>query len=440
MERAPVSTAIIRLALPMMAAMLAQSIYNMTDIFFIGQTGNLNMVAAVSLVFPIFMLSQALGNIFATGGASYISRLLGTKNSREAQQVSAVSFYLSLASGAALTVALLCFETPILSLIGAGEATFEHADDYFSIVALFMPLAVTTTLFSGLMRSEGATDKSMILQLLGISLNIILDPVFILLFDWGTRGAAWATIAGEAASFAYGIWYFASKKTTLSIRLKKCAPNKTMLRELFTIGIPAGLSNLFLSIAIVFSNRIAARFGDYAVAASGIQMRIASLCFMLVFALAMGFQPFAGFNYGAKNYDRLRKGFKITLIFSSLLCCAGSALFLFLGDFLIRLFINDKQTIEAGAAMLRVFIAGLLFLGIQTTLMTTFQALGKSTAALFVSLGRQLLFYVPLLFILSARFGFKGFIWALPASDALTALLAAALSRPLFTVMRKTPE
>ena len=437
MERAPVSKAIIRLALPMMAAMLAQSIYNMTDIFFIGQTGNLNMVAAVSLVFPIFMLAQALGNIFATGGASYISRLLGTKNPREAQQVSAVSFYLSLAAGAALTAALLCFEAPILSLIGAGDATFEHAEGYFSIVTLFMPIAVTSTVFSGLMRSEGATDKSMILQLAGIGLNIILDPVFILWFGWGTRGAAWATVAGEAASFAYGAWYFASKKTALSIRATHYAPNKTMLRELFAIGIPAGLSNLFLSIAIVFSNRIAARFGDYAVAASGIQMRIASLCFMLVFALAMGFQPFAGFNYGAKNYGRLRKGFKITLIFSTLLCCAGSALFLFLGDFLIRLFINDTQTIEAGAAMLRVFIAGLLFLGAQTTLMTTFQALGKSTEALLISLGRQLLFYVPLLIILSARFGFQGFIWALPASDALTALLAIALSRPLFAIMRK---
>jgi putative MATE family efflux protein len=440
MERAPVSEAIIRLALPMMAAMLAQSIYNMTDMFFIGQTGNLNMVAAVSLVFPIFMLSQALGNVFSNGGASYISRLLGIKNSREAQNVSAVSFYAAIASSALLAVLLLCFKTPILALIGAGDTTIDYADGYFFITTLFMPIAVTTTVFSGLMRSEGATDKAMILQLLGIGLNIALDPVFILLFGWGTQGAAWATVAGEAASFAYGVWYFTSKKTALSIRLKYSSPDKTMLREIFAIGIPSGLSNTLLSIAIVFSNRIAAGFGDFVVAASGVQMRIASLCFMLVAALTMGYQPFAGFNYGAKNYDRLRQGFKITLIFSSLLCCAGSLLFFLCGDFLISFFINDAQTIEAGAAMLRAFITGLLFLGIQTTLMTTFQALGKSAAATLVSLGRQLLFYVPLLFILSELFGFKGFIFALPASDILTAVLALALSRPLSKIMRKTPQ
>jgi putative MATE family efflux protein len=436
METAPVSTAIIRLALPMMAAMLAQSIYNMTDMFFIGQTGNPNMVAAVSIVFPIFMLSQALGNTFATGSASYISRLLGIKNIEESKNTSSVCFYLSLVSGLLLAVLLFCLKTPILKLIGASEETFSHAESYYSIIVLFMPFAVTGTLFSGLLRSEGATDKAMILQLIGILLNIILDPIFISVLGWGTKGAAWATIAGQLASFAYGSWYLLAKKTSLSIALKNNKPNKTMLKEVFFIGIPAGFSNFLMSIAAILGNRMAATYGDHVVAGVGVQMRIASLCTMLVFALTMGYQPFAGFNYGAKNFERLRNGFKFTLISSTILCGIGAILFLFFGNFIIRFFINDTRTIEAGAVMLRAFIGGILFVGIYSTLMTTYQALGKSLEATLVTFGQQL-FYVPLLYILSGLFGFNGFIFALPLTFGFTTVLALALGGSLFKLMRK---
>ena len=440
MENAPVSTAVIRLALPMMAAMLAQSIYNMTDMFFIGQTGDPNMVAAVSLAFPIFMLSQALGNVFATGGSSYISRLLGVKNDAESKNTGSVCFYAALIAGLALTALLFCFKTPVITHIGASEGTFRHVDGYYSIVILFMPFAVAGTLFSGLLRSEGATGRAMTLQLIGIVLNIILDPIFISVFGWGTRGAAWATIAGQLASFAYGLWYMGSKKTSLSIALQHAKPNKTMIKEVFSIGVPAGLSNFLMSIAAILGNRVAASYGDHVVAGSGVQLRITSLCFMLVFALTMGFQPFAGFNYGAKNFDRLKKGFMFTLTASTALCAAGCAVFFLFGNSFIRFFINDARTVEAGAAMLRVFIIGLLFMGIQTTLMTTYQALGRSVEATLVTLGRQALFYVPLLYILSGIFGFKGFMFAMPLADVFTAALALALSGSLFRIMRGKQE
>jgi Na+-driven multidrug efflux pump len=216
----------------------------------------------------------------------------------------------------------------------------------------------------------------------------------------------------------------------LSIGLKNNKPNKTMLREVFFIGFPAGISNFLMSIASILGNRVAASYGDYVVAGFGVQMRIASLCFMFVFGLSMGYQPFAGFNYGAGNFSRLKKGFKLTLLYSSIICAAGSLAFFFFGDFLIRFFINDPQTVEAGTLMLRAFIPGLLFLGIQVTLTTTFQALGRGAASMVVSLGRQLLFYVPALYILNYLFGFNGFIFALPAADVFTALLALLLSIP----------
>ena len=436
METAPVGTAIIRLALPMVAAMLAQAIYNMTDMFFIGQTGDPNMVAAVSLAFPLFMLSQALGNIFATGGSSYISRMLGAKQLDEARHTSSVSFYASIGVGIFLAIMLLIFKTPVLRLIGASDATFAHTNDYFSVINIFMPIAVAGTVLSGQMRSEGTTNKAMTAMLIGIVINIVLDPILILVLNMGTAGAAWATVAGQVASFVYAVCYFLSKKTLLSVKSADCRPNKTMAFQILSIGIPAGLSNIIMSVSNILGNRIAGSYGDFVIAGIGVQMRIASLYFMLVFALVQGYQPFAGFNYGAKNYDRLRKGFKLTVVYTTILCIAGSVILRLFGDTFIRFFINDGPTIEAGRAMMHTFVWGLPFVGSQITLMVSFQSFGKPVQAMIITMGRQLLFYVPLLYLLNYIFAFNGFIWAQPAADILTTGIAVILSRPLFRIMR----
>jgi Na+-driven multidrug efflux pump len=187
-----------------------------------------------------------------------------------------------------------------------------------------------------------------------------------------------------------------------------------------------------MSVSNILGNRIAGSYGDFVIAGIGVQMRIASLYFMLVFALAQGYQPFAGFNYGAKNYSRLRKGFNLTILYASILCVVGSVILRLFGDTFIRFFINDEPTIEAGRAMMHTFVWGLPFIGWQVTLMVSFQSFGKSVQGMFLAMGRQLLFYVPLLYLLNYLFAFNGFIWAQPAADILTATIAALLSRPLF--------
>jgi len=431
MDSAPVGTAIIRLAIPMMVAMLAQAVYGITDAFFIGQTNDPNMIAAVSLAFPLYMFSLALGNIFAVGGSSYISRMLGEKKSDEARTTSAVSFYGGIGTAVLMVIVLWIFKTPIIWLIGASDATFAHTDAYFSAVLFGMPFATAGIVMSGQMRSEGAAHKAMMLQVIGVSLNIVVDPVFILWFGWGTAGAGWATVVAQAASFVYGLRYFSSKTTTLSIRPVDCKPNRTMMFQMLSIGIPAGLSHFVMSIVNILSNRIAVSYGDHVVAGFGINMRVASVFFLLVLALAIGFQPFAGYNYGAKKFDRLRKGIKLTLIYTTALCLFGSVVLLISGNSLVQVFIDDTQTIEAGAALLRVFVWGLPFIGIQMTLMVLFQALGKPIPATIISLGRQLLFFLPLLYLLNFLFGFEGFIWAQTAADMLTAVVAVVLGIPL---------
>ncbi|MCL2126385.1 MAG: MATE family efflux transporter [Oscillospiraceae bacterium] len=436
MDSAPISTAIIRLALPMMLAMLAQSIYNMTDMYFIGQTGDPNMVAAIALANPLFMLSQALGNIFATGGSSYISRMLGAKRNDEAKHTATVSFYCAFCVGALLTIVLLSIKGPALRLIGASDATFKHTNDYFSVVCMFMAFAASGAVMSGQMRSEGAAKKAMLLQLIGIVLNIILDPIFILVFDWGTAGAAWATIAGQFVAFIYGVRYFLSKETTLSIKPADFKPNGQMMRQILSIGVPAGLSNIIMSGSQIIGNRILASYGDNVLAGSGVQMRVTSMFFMVIFALVQGYQPFAGYNYGARQFERLRKGFKLTLIYATVLCFAGSLVLRLFGASLIRFFIDDAATIEAGVAIMRIFVYGIPFVGLQVMMMVSFQAFGKPIQSTIITMGRQCLFYLPLIFLLSHFFGFDGFVWAQPSADMLTTGIAVLLGFPLFKLMR----
>ena len=436
MGSAPVGTAIISLALPMMITMLVQSIYNMTDMFFIGQTGDPNMVAAIALAHPLFMLSQALGNIFATGGSTYISRLLGAKRETEAKQTSAVSLYTAFAAGLLMAIMLSAFRSPALRLIGASDATFSYTSGYFTVIAMFLPAAVASAVMSGQMRSEGAAKKAMTLQLLGIIINIILDPVFILVLDMGTAGAAWATVIGQVASFVYGITYYLSKDTLLSIRPSDYRPQREMMKQILSIGVPAGLSNIIMSVSQIWANRVLAGYGDHVVAGNGVHMRVTGMFFMVIFALVMGYQPFAGYNYGARNYDRLRKGFKLTLLYAMGLCAVGCVILALFGADLIRFFIDDEQTIAAGAAIMRIFVIGIPFMGPQVMMMVSFQAFGKPIQALIITMGRQLLFYIPLLLILNRMFGFEGHVWTQPTADILTTIIAVVLGISLFKLMR----
>jgi putative MATE family efflux protein len=432
METVPAGQSIIRLALPMMIGMIAQMVYNMTDTFFIGQTGDPNMVAGISLTMPLFMVSQGIGNIFAIGASSYISRMLGAKNLTEAKHTNAVSFYTTIVMGCIITAVLFIFKNPVLKSIGTSDVTYSYADDYFTIILAFMVFAIVNIALSGQIRSEGATGKAMNGMLLGIVLNIILDPIFILLFGWGVAGAAWATIVGIIASLVYFLLHFVSKNTMLSIRLADFKPNKTMYAEILKIGVPAALSHIVMTASAIFSNIIAASYGDFVVAAGGITMRVASICFTLVMALAMGFQPFAGYNYGAKNYDRLKTGLKITAVYTTVLCCFFTVVFIIFGRFLITLFIRDELTIETGGRLIRAFVWGLPCLGIQMTMMVTFQALGKPVLATIVTLGRQCLFYLPLLFTLNYLWQFSGYIYSQPIADILTTVIALALSSFIF--------
>jgi putative MATE family efflux protein len=427
----PIASTIIRLALPMMISMLAQIIYNLTDTFFVGQTGNPDMIAGILITFPLFILSQGIGNIFGVGASNYISRKLGENNPDEAKRTNAVAFYTNILTGILFMIVILLFKTSLLHLIGTSNATFRYADDYFSIIAFFLPFSMLNIALAGQIRSEGAVNRAMIGMVLGIILNIILDPFFILILNWGAAGAAWATVIGNIVSVSYFIIYFLSKQSLLSISPRQCKPNKRMYLEIIKIGIPASLSNVIMSVVLILNNIIAAGYGDHVVAGSGINLRIVSVCYTMIMALAMGFQPFAGFNYGAKNYKRLRDGMIITFLYATILACFFVGIVIIFGRNLLMFFINDDATIQAGIKIMYAFIWGIPFLGISMTLTIAFQAFGKSKEATIVTLGRQCLFYIPSLYLLNYLWGFDGFIYTQSIADIVTTIIAIILAFPL---------
>jgi len=444
MESEPVRTAILRLALPTMLAMGIQLIYNLTDTYFIGQTGDPTLVAGISFASPIFMLIHTIGNIFAIGSASYISRKLGEHDYEEAKRACSVAVYSAVILGLVITAAVVLFISPLMNMLGASPTIYKPTRDYLMIIGASSVILILQVVLAGLIRSEGATGKAMVGMIIGIVLNIILDPIFILVFNMGTAGAAWATVIGALAGLIYFAVHLLSPGTMLSILPKDFKPTKTIYFETLKIGLPSALSSLVMTISSILVNRLIIGYGDFVVAGNGVQMRVSSMFFLFILGLSQGYQPFAGYNYGARKFDRLLSGYKTTLLYSTILALIFTPMFFFFARDMISLFINDPQTIEAGAKMNRAFIIAVPFIGIQFTQMVTFQATGKALKAMTISLGRQCLLYIPLLFTLNHFFGFDGFIYAQPIADILTTGLALAFSASFIKELRKlhseTPE
>ncbi len=437
MESAPVKSAILRLALPTMLGMAVQVIYNLTDTFFIGLLRNTDMLAAVTLATPLFMAIQSFGNIFAVGSASYISRKLGERDYAEAKHTNSVAFYTSVMVGVAVAVLMSVFSAPLVRLIGTSDDTFAPTLEYFRIIAACSVLPMLQVSLAGQVRSEGATAKSMIGIVIGVLSNIILDPIFIFGFGMGVAGAAWATVIGNALGAGYFILHFCSKKTLLSIRPRDFKPTARIFSESLKIGVPSAVSTMIMGFSMILANVFASRYGDAVVAGNGAQMRVHSVCIMLMIGMAQGYQPFAGYNYGARNYHRLIGGLKTTMLYNTALACFFTLMFALLGHSFVMAFTDDPPVIAAGTKILHAFCWGAPFIGMQMTLMTTFQATGRAVKAMLISLGRQCILYIPMLFILNRLFGFDGYIYAQPVADILTTAVAALLSVSFLKELRR---
>lgn len=362
-EKVPVPKAVATMAVPTMISMLVVVIYNMADTFFIGQTQDPLQVAAVSLATPVFMIFMALGNLFGIGGSSAISRALGEKHKDRAWHISSFCCYGALGLGVIVAVCSVLGMEGILGLIGASENTIGFARKYLLIISIGAPTILFSTAFANILRGEGAARESMVGNLLGTIINIVLDPVMILMLGWGVTGAALATIIGNIAACLFYLQYFLRKKSTLSISWKYFKVGEGIAKSVVAIGIPASLNNILMSFANIILNQALVGYGDTPVAAMGVALKSNMLVVLLQIGLCVGIQPLIGYNYGAGNKKRLMQVFKFTGIVSVIM---GTILTLFMmvaRKSLVQVFINDAQVITYGIQMVIALQLSAPFLG-----------------------------------------------------------------------------
>lgn len=437
MENAPVSRAILKLSIPTILSTIVSLLYNLTDTYFIGLLDDPIQLGAISLAFPVFLVVQAIGNIFGNGAPSYISRCLGSKRYDEVKKTSSVSVYLAAAATLVMTGLYFIFKNPILKVLGTSTETLAPTQDYLNIIVGFGFVLTLQVVLPAFLRAEGKVREAVTGMVIGTVLNIILDPVFILLLNQGVAGAAWATIIGNAVAVAYYLAVYLKGKTTLSILPSDFKPSVRILSEVLKIGLPASIAQIFMSFSNILLNNMAAGYGDYVISAYGVAGKMMSMVFMIVVGYVSGYMPFAGYNYGANNIRRMTSAMKFTFLTSTVGCLVLLIPFLGFSGGFMSAFTSDEQIIKTGMMFLRAQAFSIPLLGIQLTMMCTFQATGKAVHALVVNLGRQCLFYIPLLYILNSFFQLQGLMYAQTVADYLTTVTAVAIGFHLLRQLHK---
>lgn len=434
-EEAPVSKAVAVMAIPTMISMLVVVIYNMADTFFIGQTGDPMQVAAVSLATPVFMVFMALGNLFGIGGSSAISRALGEKKIERARQISSFCCYGSLGLGIIMSLGFLVGMNGILKLIGASENTIGFARDYLTYIAFGGPFIMFGTAFGNILRGEGAAKESMIGNMIGTVTNIVLDPIMILMLGWGVVGAAVATVIGNIAASAFYLLYFLRKKSSLSIRLKDFHIGDRIAAGVMSIGIPASLNNILMSCANIVLNQVLISYGDTPVAAMGVASKANMLVVLLQIGLCAGIQPLIGYNYGARNKKRLLEVFKFTGLCAVIIGTLLTAVMVVARQTVIRAFINDAEVIAYGIQMVIALQLSGPVLGILFLCINTIQGMGKAIPSLVLTICRQGLVFIPLVYILNGLFGLDGVVYAQAVADFISIVLSLVICLGIFRKM-----
>jgi multidrug efflux pump len=434
LESMPVGKAILTLAVPSVVSMLVQVFYNITDTFFVGKLNDPAQMAAVSVCLPLFMMQMAVSGIFGNGAASYISRQLGQKDHEGARRTATVTLATCFAASILLGVLGLVYLDPVLRLAGAGTSILPYAKSYMGIILAGSPIMMLNFAMAQILRSEGAARGVMQGNLIGTLTNIVLDPVFIFLLHMGVAGAAVATLIGAGSSLLWFLSFYWRRKSLALPAPRYLQPSRKIYAQIFKIGIPSSLSQIMMSIGNSVCYNVAGHYGNSAVAAFGVVFRVFSLPVFTFIGLSIALQPLVGYSYGANNKTRLKKLVRTALEISGVLSAFFLALYLLFPRWLVTVFIQDQGVVDLGSKALSAFTFAIPFIALQMPLMTSLQAMGKGFPSLIISLSRNGLVYIPAVFALNSLFSFGGLVWALPISDAISAMLATAF---FLAVLRK---
>lgn len=426
-EKAPIPKAVLKNAIPAMAAMLMVLIYNLADTFFISQTRSDILVAAVSLATPVFLIFMAVGTVFGIGGTSVISRAFGAGRGEYAKKVCAFCMWSCVAAGIVMSAGFLIFMEHILTLIGASADTWEPAKTYLTIVALGGPFVLVSNCYSNILRAEGQPNKAMAGQVLGNLLNVLLDPIMILTFHWGIAGAAIATVIGNVVGAGYYILYYLRGQSSLSIHIRDFAVKNQICTNVLSIGIPASLGSLLMSVSQIVVNARMAGYGDMAVAGMGVAMKVTMITGMVCIGFGQGVQPLLGYCVGARLWERFKKIMRFSIFFSLGLSAAMTGLCYLLRDSIIQVFLTDPSAFDYATTFTSILLTTSFLFGVFYVLTNALQSMGAAAQALIINLSRQGIIYIPALFLLQAVLEANGLAWAQPVADLLSTALVAVL-------------
>lgn len=425
---APVWRALLAMGLPTMIGMMINALYNLVDAYFVGGLGTSQM-GAISVAFPIGQVVVGLGLLFGNGSASYISRLLGRGDRKTADQAASTALYSSIAVGALLILCTVVFLHPLLKMLGATESILPYAEEYTRIYVVFSIFNVFNVTMNNLVTSEGAAKTTMFTLLAGAVLNIVLDPVFIYVLDFGVAGAAAATAISQIVSSLVYLGYILRKKSIFSFRIRACCFSKEIMSEILKIGIPTMVFQLLTSLSISLINFQAKEYGDSVIAGMGPVTRIISVGSLMVFGFMKGFQPIAGYSYGAKKYERLHEAIRLSIIWSTVFCVIyGVSASLFSANIISQFTKGDLEMVRIGARALSANGLSFLLFGFYTVYSSLFLALGKGKEGFILGACRQGICFVPVILLLPLFAGVSGILYAQPAADVISAVITVFMA------------
>ena len=423
--------ALLAMGIPTMVGMLVNAFYNLVDAYFVGGLGESQM-GAISVVYPLGQVVVGLGLLFGNGAASYISRLLGRGDKENADKVASTALYSSVSVGAVIIIISMVFLHPILKLLGATDSILPFAATYAGIYIVSCIFNVFNVTMNNIVTSEGAAKTTMCALLTGAVLNIALDPLFIYVFDLRLAGAAIATAISQVVSTCVYLTYILRKKSVFHFRIKDCTYTKETMSEIFKIGIPTLVFQILTSVSISLINNAAGDYGDSAIAGMGVVTRLISMGSLSVFGFIKGFQPIAGYSYGAKKFDRLCDAIKTSILWSTAFCMIfGVILALFPTAIVSRFTKGDAEMIRIGAASLRANGISIILFGFYTVYSSLFLALGKGREGFILGACRQGICFIPVILLLPMLWGLNGILYAGPIADVLSAIITVFMALPL---------
>lgn len=419
---------IFSMAVPSIIIILVMVLYNMADMFFVGCLGDTAQVAAVSVVGPVFSILAAVATMLGAGSSAVIARCFGAGEIEQGKICSSLCFWTSFFLGVLVSIGLLVGRVPLLGMLGSNAEIFPYAERYLQVLALGAPFFILSNSMAMLVRAEGAAKEGMIGNLLGTLINCIFDPLFILVLNFGVSGAAAASVLGNLVATACYLRYIVKHGTVLTVDFRPALKKPQMLGELLAIGLPNGISSLLAGFASSFSNRLLVTHGTAAVAAMAAAGKTTMVISMIAMAICMGCQPLLAYSYGAGDSKRLKQLLKdlilLTVVFGVL---AGAASFAG-RNALIGMFIKEEEdTFRLGTQLVVYLVLGSPVIGLTYLATNLLQSVGRASGAVVLSLLRQGLLLIPLLYLMNALYGVQGIAAAHLMADVSSAVISAVI-------------